>query len=62
VRTGAEVGVLIIDSLGRAWRNGTVGIALEEAADARALAAAPAVEEEAVEEEAPARPRARGKK
>jgi len=41
---------------------GTVGIALEEAADARALAAAPAVEEEAVEEEAPARPRARGKK
>jgi coenzyme F420-0:L-glutamate ligase/coenzyme F420-1:gamma-L-glutamate ligase len=28
VRTGAEVGVLIIDSLGRAWRNGTVGIAL----------------------------------
>jgi coenzyme F420-0:L-glutamate ligase/coenzyme F420-1:gamma-L-glutamate ligase len=28
VRTGTEVGVLIIDSLGRAWRNGTVGVAL----------------------------------
>jgi len=28
VRTGVEAGVLIIDSLGRAWRNGTVGIAL----------------------------------
>jgi len=28
VRTGIEVGVLIIDSLGRAWRNGTVGAAL----------------------------------
>jgi coenzyme F420-0:L-glutamate ligase/coenzyme F420-1:gamma-L-glutamate ligase len=28
VRTGAEAGVLIIDSLGRAWRNGTVGAAL----------------------------------
>jgi coenzyme F420-0:L-glutamate ligase/coenzyme F420-1:gamma-L-glutamate ligase len=27
-RTGVEAGVLIIDSLGRAWRNGTVGIAL----------------------------------
>ena len=27
-RTGIEVGVLIIDSLGRAWRNGTVGIAI----------------------------------
>jgi coenzyme F420-0:L-glutamate ligase / coenzyme F420-1:gamma-L-glutamate ligase len=27
-RTGVEVGVLIIDSLGRAWRNGTVGVAL----------------------------------
>jgi coenzyme F420-0:L-glutamate ligase/coenzyme F420-1:gamma-L-glutamate ligase len=27
-RTGIEVGVLIIDSLGRAWRNGTVGVAL----------------------------------
>ena len=27
-RTGIEVGVLIIDSLGRAWRNGTVGHAL----------------------------------
>ena len=27
-RTGTEVGVLIIDSLGRAWRNGTVGVAL----------------------------------
>jgi coenzyme F420-0:L-glutamate ligase / coenzyme F420-1:gamma-L-glutamate ligase len=28
MRTGVEAGVLIIDSLGRAWRNGTVGIAL----------------------------------
>jgi coenzyme F420-0:L-glutamate ligase/coenzyme F420-1:gamma-L-glutamate ligase len=27
-RTGIEVGVVIIDSLGRAWRNGTVGVAL----------------------------------
>ncbi len=27
-RTGIEPGVLIIDSLGRAWRNGTVGVAL----------------------------------
>jgi coenzyme F420-0:L-glutamate ligase/coenzyme F420-1:gamma-L-glutamate ligase len=27
-RTGIESGVLIIDSLGRAWRNGTVGVAL----------------------------------
>jgi coenzyme F420-0:L-glutamate ligase/coenzyme F420-1:gamma-L-glutamate ligase len=27
-RTGVEAGVLIIDSLGRAWRNGTVGAAL----------------------------------
>jgi coenzyme F420-0:L-glutamate ligase/coenzyme F420-1:gamma-L-glutamate ligase len=27
-RTGIEAGVLIIDSLGRAWRNGTVGAAL----------------------------------
>jgi coenzyme F420-0:L-glutamate ligase/coenzyme F420-1:gamma-L-glutamate ligase len=27
-RTGVEPGVLIIDSLGRAWRNGTVGAAL----------------------------------
>jgi len=27
-RIGIEVGVLIIDSLGRAWRNGTVGTAL----------------------------------
>jgi coenzyme F420-0:L-glutamate ligase/coenzyme F420-1:gamma-L-glutamate ligase len=27
-RTGAEAAVLIIDSLGRAWRNGTVGVAL----------------------------------
>jgi coenzyme F420-0:L-glutamate ligase/coenzyme F420-1:gamma-L-glutamate ligase len=26
--TGVEAGVLIIDSLGRAWRNGTVGVAL----------------------------------
>jgi len=26
--TGIEAGILIIDSLGRAWRNGTVGIAL----------------------------------
>jgi coenzyme F420-0:L-glutamate ligase/coenzyme F420-1:gamma-L-glutamate ligase len=28
VRTGVEPSVLIIDSLGRAWRNGTVGVAL----------------------------------
>lgn len=28
VRTGAQVGVVINDSLGRAWRNGTVGAAL----------------------------------
>jgi coenzyme F420-0:L-glutamate ligase/coenzyme F420-1:gamma-L-glutamate ligase len=27
-QSGIEVGVLIIDSLGRAWRNGTVGVAL----------------------------------
>ncbi len=27
-RTGAEVGVIINDSLGRAWRHGTVGVAL----------------------------------
>lgn len=27
-RSGAEVAVLIIDSLGRAWRNGTVGTAI----------------------------------
>jgi coenzyme F420-0:L-glutamate ligase/coenzyme F420-1:gamma-L-glutamate ligase len=27
-RTGVEAPVLIIDSLGRAWRNGTVGVAL----------------------------------
>ena len=27
-RTGVEASVLIIDSLGRAWRNGTVGVAL----------------------------------
>ena len=27
-RTGVEPAVLIIDSLGRAWRNGTVGVAL----------------------------------
>jgi coenzyme F420-0:L-glutamate ligase/coenzyme F420-1:gamma-L-glutamate ligase len=27
-RTGVDVGVLIIDSIGRAWRNGTVGQAL----------------------------------
>ena len=27
-RTGIEAAVLIIDSLGRAWRNGTVGVAL----------------------------------
>ena len=26
--TGVEAGVLVIDSLGRAWRNGTVGVAL----------------------------------
>jgi coenzyme F420-0:L-glutamate ligase/coenzyme F420-1:gamma-L-glutamate ligase len=30
-RTGVEVAVLIIDSLGRAWRNGTVGVALGSA-------------------------------
>jgi len=28
VRTGAEVGVVIIDSLGRAWRTGTTGTAI----------------------------------
>jgi coenzyme F420-0:L-glutamate ligase / coenzyme F420-1:gamma-L-glutamate ligase len=27
-QTGVEPGVIIIDSLGRAWRNGTVGVAL----------------------------------
>jgi coenzyme F420-0:L-glutamate ligase/coenzyme F420-1:gamma-L-glutamate ligase len=27
-RTGIQPGVIIIDSLGRAWRNGTVGVAL----------------------------------
>jgi coenzyme F420-0:L-glutamate ligase/coenzyme F420-1:gamma-L-glutamate ligase len=27
-KTGAEIGVLIIDSHGRAWRNGTVGVAI----------------------------------
>jgi coenzyme F420-0:L-glutamate ligase / coenzyme F420-1:gamma-L-glutamate ligase len=27
-RTGVQAGIVIIDSLGRAWRNGTVGIAL----------------------------------
>ena len=27
-RTGVDVGVLIIDSIGRAWRNGTIGTAL----------------------------------
>jgi coenzyme F420-0:L-glutamate ligase/coenzyme F420-1:gamma-L-glutamate ligase len=27
-RTGAEIAVLIIDSIGRAWRNGTVGTAI----------------------------------
>jgi coenzyme F420-0:L-glutamate ligase/coenzyme F420-1:gamma-L-glutamate ligase len=27
-RTGVEAGVLIIDSLGRAWRNGIIGVAL----------------------------------
>jgi coenzyme F420-0:L-glutamate ligase/coenzyme F420-1:gamma-L-glutamate ligase len=27
-RTGVEAGVLIVDSLGRAWRNGTIGVAL----------------------------------
>jgi coenzyme F420-0:L-glutamate ligase/coenzyme F420-1:gamma-L-glutamate ligase len=26
--TGAEVGVMIIDSIGRAWRNGTIGTAI----------------------------------
>ncbi len=28
VRTGREIGVVINDSVGRAWRNGTVGVAL----------------------------------
>jgi coenzyme F420-0:L-glutamate ligase/coenzyme F420-1:gamma-L-glutamate ligase len=28
MRTGVEPAVLIVDSLGRAWRNGTVGVAL----------------------------------
>lgn len=28
VRTGKQVGILIIDSHGRAWRNGTVGVAI----------------------------------
>jgi coenzyme F420-0:L-glutamate ligase/coenzyme F420-1:gamma-L-glutamate ligase len=28
VRTGADVAVMIIDSIGRAWRNGTVGTAI----------------------------------
>jgi coenzyme F420-0:L-glutamate ligase/coenzyme F420-1:gamma-L-glutamate ligase len=28
VRTGKKVGILIIDSHGRAWRNGTVGVAI----------------------------------
>ena len=28
LKTGAEIGVLIIDSHGRAWRNGTVGITI----------------------------------
>ena len=27
-RTGADVAVMIIDSIGRAWRNGTVGTAI----------------------------------
>jgi coenzyme F420-0:L-glutamate ligase / coenzyme F420-1:gamma-L-glutamate ligase len=27
-RTGKRVGILIIDSHGRAWRNGTVGVAI----------------------------------
>jgi coenzyme F420-0:L-glutamate ligase/coenzyme F420-1:gamma-L-glutamate ligase len=27
-RTGKEIGILIIDSHGRAWRNGTVGVAI----------------------------------
>ncbi len=27
-RTGKQVGILIIDSHGRAWRNGTVGVAI----------------------------------
>jgi coenzyme F420-0:L-glutamate ligase/coenzyme F420-1:gamma-L-glutamate ligase len=26
--TGADVGVMIIDSIGRAWRNGTIGTAI----------------------------------
>ncbi len=28
MRAGVDVGVLVSDSVGRAWRNGTVGIAL----------------------------------
>ena len=28
VRTGKQIGILIIDSHGRAWRNGTVGVAI----------------------------------
>jgi coenzyme F420-0:L-glutamate ligase/coenzyme F420-1:gamma-L-glutamate ligase len=28
VKTGAQIGILIIDSHGRAWRNGTVGVAI----------------------------------
>ncbi len=27
-RTGKQIGVLVIDSHGRAWRNGTVGVAI----------------------------------
>jgi coenzyme F420-0:L-glutamate ligase/coenzyme F420-1:gamma-L-glutamate ligase len=27
-KTGKQVGILIIDSHGRAWRNGTVGVAI----------------------------------
>ena len=27
-RTGKQIGILIIDSHGRAWRNGTVGVAI----------------------------------
>jgi coenzyme F420-0:L-glutamate ligase/coenzyme F420-1:gamma-L-glutamate ligase len=36
-RTGAEVGIVINDSLGRAWRNGTVGAALGAAGIAALL-------------------------
>ena len=32
-KTGKQVGILIIDSHGRAWRNGTVGVAIGIAGD-----------------------------